>query len=62
VYKIKTQSRFFYQGKVKGSPAQYSKEFVDWLVKQYNRDKEFFAKTRAKTRNQIGYEKAVDSG
>lgn len=50
IYSIKTQYRYFYQGSIKGSPAQYSQEFVDWLVKQHNRDEEFFAKARARYR------------
>ena len=37
---------FFYRGKVKGSPGQYSLAFVDWLVRQYQMDNQFFTKTR----------------
>ena len=49
-YKIKTQTDFFYQGSVKGSPGQYSQKFVDWLVQQYCQDKQFFQKTRKKAK------------
>ena len=50
VYKVKNKSEYFYQGKVEGSPGQYSQAFVDWLVKQNSRDKRFFLKTREKAR------------
>ena len=52
IYRIKSKSEYFYQGKIAGSPAQYSQNFVDWIVKQYNRDKEFFIKTRTKTKDE----------
>ena len=48
VYDIKNESKYFYQGKVAGSPGQYSKDFMDWIIKQYNRDDHFFDKTRKK--------------
>ena len=47
VHGVKKRSEYFYQGKVKGSPAQYSQRFVDWLIQQHRRDGEFFAKARA---------------
>lgn len=52
-YRIKYKSEYFYQGRMPGSPAQYSPRFVDWIVKQYNQDNEFFVKTRAKARYQM---------
>ena len=53
VHKIKNRPEYFYQGKVPGSPGQYSQAFVDWLVKQYSRDECFFRKAREKVK-QIG--------
>jgi hypothetical protein len=50
VHGIKQKADFFYQGKVKGSPVQYSQTFANWLVKQYQRDQQFFQKTRTKAR------------
>ena len=52
VYKVKSKSKYFYQGKVPGSPGQYSQAFVDWLAEQYRRDEQFFLNTRAKTKKQ----------
>ena len=50
VYKIKSKSAYFYQGKVPGSPSQYSQTFVDWLIERYRRDEQFFLKAREKTK------------
>lgn len=51
VYNIKTRSEYFYQGKIQGSPGQYSQAFVDWLVvEQYQKDNQFFCKARAKAK------------
>lgn len=52
VYQIKSKSEYFYQGKITGSPAQYSQKFVNWIMEQHNRDKEFFVKTKAKAKSQ----------
>lgn len=51
-YGVKKRPEYFYQGKVKGSPAQYSQAFVDWLVQHHQRDGEFFAKARAKSKRE----------
>ena len=51
VYGIKKQSRFFYQGKVKNSPAQYRPEFLEWLVDRYRRDNDFFTKAHEKAKS-----------
>ena len=50
-YNIKSKSEYFYQGQVKGSPAQYSQNFVSWVVRQYNKDRGFFYKTRLKSKD-----------
>lgn len=47
---VKQRPEYFYQGKVKGSPVQYSQGFVDWLIQQHRNDGEFFAKARAKAK------------
>lgn len=62
VYKVKRQSRFFYQGKIKGSPGQYSTTYADWLVKQYEKDSKFFSKTRSKAKElkvATGYQRTI---
>lgn len=48
IHKIKSKSEYFYQGKVPGSPSQYSQAFVNWLKEQYKRDPKFSAKARAR--------------
>lgn len=50
VYNIKKRNEYFYQGKVKGSPGQYSQGFVDWLIERYRGDDQFFQNTRAKAK------------
>lgn len=50
-YGVKLRSEYFYQGKVKGSPPQYSQAFVDWLMQQYLRDSGFFEKAREKIKS-----------
>ena len=50
VHRIKTRSEFFYQGKVKGSPGQYSPTYVNWLIRQFQNDPNFFEKARSKAK------------
>jgi Protein of unknown function (DUF3644)/EC042_2821-lke REase len=50
VHGIKQRPEFFYHGKVKGSPVQYSPAFVNWVVKQFQQDQQFFQKARAKAK------------
>lgn len=33
-YNVKSRPEYFYKGKVKGSPSQYSQAFVEWLARQ----------------------------
>lgn len=54
VYGIKKRSEFSYQGTVKGSPAQYSPAFITWLLKEYEKDNEFFQKARQKAKKKGG--------
>jgi hypothetical protein len=46
VHGIKKRADFYYKGSIKGSPVQYSHEFIEWIAKQYENDREFFLKTR----------------
>ena len=46
IHGVKKRSEFFYQGNVKGSPAQYSQAFVEWLAQQWKNDPQFFDKAR----------------
>ena len=50
VHGVKKRPEYFYQGKVKGSPAQYSQAFVDWLILQHQKDGQFFVKTKIKAK------------
>ncbi len=50
IYRIKSRPEYFYQGKVKNSPVQYSRVLIDWLVKQYEKDSRFFHDARSKAR------------
>jgi hypothetical protein len=50
VHSIKKRADFFYQGKVPGSPVQYSRMYADWLVTRFRQDDQFFQKSRAKFR------------
>ena len=47
---VKNRSEYFYQGKIKGSPGQYSQTFIDWLAERYRQDSEFFQKARMEAR------------
>jgi hypothetical protein len=51
VYNVKKRAEWFYQGKVKGSPAQYSPAFLEWVIRQQNKDHQFFLKTRKKAKS-----------
>ena len=48
IYKVKSRLEYFYQGKIPGSPGQYSQSFVDWVIDRYRQDRKFFVKMRAK--------------
>lgn len=51
VYKIKNRPEFYYRGTVKGSPVQYSQDFVEWLRREYEKDGDFFKKARQKAKS-----------
>jgi hypothetical protein len=50
VHGIKKRTEFYYQGTVPGSPAQYSQAFVDWILKQHQKNSNFFSETRQKAK------------
>jgi len=54
VYGIKKRPEFYYKGTVKGSPAQYSPAFIAWLLKEYEKDNDFFKKARQKAKKKGG--------
>jgi len=49
-FDVKKRSTFFHKTSVKGSPSQYSQEFADWLVAEYEKDNQLFAKARVKAK------------
>lgn len=48
-FNIARRAEFYYKSSIKGTPAQYSPQFVDWLIAQYQKDPAFFLKARART-------------
>lgn len=46
VHGVKNRADWFYQGKVVGSPSQYSQAFVDWMVGRVKQDPHFFVRAR----------------
>lgn len=46
-HSAKKRADWFYQGKVVGSPAQYSEAVKNWIVERFGQDAEFFLKSRA---------------
>lgn len=46
VHGVKKRPDWFYQGKVVGSPSQYSQAFVDWMVERVKQDPLFFVNAR----------------
>ena len=50
VHDVKKRADWFYQGKVVGSPSQYSQAFVDWIVERVKQDPQFFENAREKVK------------
>lgn len=50
IFNIKKRSEFYYQGTVKGSPGQYSQDFIEWLLEQHSDDSDFFTQVRQKAK------------
>jgi hypothetical protein len=53
LYQVKNRPEFYYQCVVPGSPNQYSKLFLDWILKEYLKNKVFFAETRRKVKELV---------
>jgi len=51
VHNVMIRQDFFYQGTVLGSPAQYSEAFVEWLLKELEKEPDFFVKCRKKAKD-----------
>lgn len=47
-YKIESKEAFCHRGKFAGFP-QYTEAFIQWLIAEYKKDKDFFHNCRAKT-------------
>lgn len=50
VHAVKKRPDWFYQGRVVGSPSQYSQAFVDWIVERVKQDSQFFMNAREKAK------------
>lgn len=48
VFSVKSRNEWFYQGKIKGSPGQYSADFADWIKNRHEQNSKFFKETREK--------------
>ena len=45
-HRIDKRSEFHYESGIRGAPKQYSHGLVEWMVKRYQQDNEFFEKAR----------------
>jgi hypothetical protein len=55
LYNVRKRPEFYYKGTVKGSPGQYSPAFVAWLLREYEKDNDFFTKARIKAKKVLGH-------
>lgn len=53
VFGVKSRNEWFYQGKITGSPGQYSEEYLNWIRNRFEQNPNFFKETRSK-RNRLG--------
>ena len=53
VHRVKKRADWFYQGKVLGSPSQYSQAFVDWMVERVKQDAQFFTQARLASKKSL---------
>jgi hypothetical protein len=53
VHGVRKRAEWFYQGKVVGSPAQYSQAFVDWMVARVKQERDFFVKAREASKKSL---------
>ena len=54
VFGIEKRSEYFYESTVSGSPRCYSEGFVTWLADEYQKDNNFFTRTREKAKSLAG--------
>jgi hypothetical protein len=54
VYKIAKRPEFYYKGTIKNSTAQYSQSFVSWILREYDKDNDFFKKARLSVKQKNG--------
>jgi hypothetical protein len=47
IHSIEEKRQFFHKSKIPGAPIQFSDAFVDWIVRSYEKDPQFFSKARA---------------
>ncbi len=50
--RVQAKREWFFQGKVKGMPATYSRRFSDWFVTRWRQDPDWATKCREKAREQ----------
>jgi hypothetical protein len=53
LYDVHNRREYYYRGKFKSSPGQFSEAFVNWLVTKHTKDQEFFARCRNKYRETL---------
>lgn len=53
VHKVRSRQDFYYRGSISGSFSQYSSAFVEWLVKQWHNDPQFFLQCRQRVREEV---------
>lgn len=51
VYNINKRPEFYYCGSIKNSTPQYSYAFVSWILKEQEKDVDFFKKVRQAVKN-----------
>ncbi len=50
-HSVKSRPEWFYQGKVAGSPPQYSEALLEWLISRQQQDTDFFVAARRSIKN-----------
>lgn len=51
IFDTKKNQSHYYKGSIKGSPMQYSQEFIDWVLNKYKNNPDFFTETRQQFKN-----------
>ena len=55
IYKVAKRPEFYYKATIKNSTAQYSQAFISWMLKEYEKDNNFFNKAREAVKQKNGY-------